>query len=380
MAKLSILAGTTSDSELIFIQDSSSTTGAGRSGLAFNTTGLSATYAFATKTPVTITFATLTAVTAAFSSGGFIELNASIMTGWYRFDIPDAALAAGNGRRVALHFFGAASMAPLPAEIELTGWDNQKAFQNQTIAAVVAAVSASVTAMSANISGNQTVAAVAGTVTALLANSASHGGTAFVLTGERLVFASTITNEPAWKITGNGTGNGLLITPGVNGNGLQIVGGVSAGSAIAISNTLGNAINIATGSGGLGTVGLNIDSVNVVTITVGGPTNFAGAVTAVNASNSITGVIVSGVSVGPVTVVAISANIMGSQTIAAVAAPVSIGNVTVGAMTANIMGNQTIAVVAGSVGSVAAVVPANIVQVNSIAVHGSGTSVSPWGP
>lgn len=246
MAKLSILAGTTSDSELIFIQDSSSTTGAGRSGLAFNTTGLSATYAFATKLPVTITFATLTAVTAAFSSGGFIELNASIMTGWYRFDPPDAALAAGNGRRVGIHFFGAASMAPLPVEIELTGWNNQLAFANQTIAAVVGTVAASVTAMSANISGNQTVA--------------------------------------------------------------QVVAAVAA------------------------------------------------------------------------SVTAMSANISGNQTVAAVAASiaVSIGPVTVAALVANIMGNQTIAVVSGSIGAVGSVVPANVVQINSITVIGSGTSVDLW--
>lgn len=135
MAKLSIVAGTTSDSELIFIQDSSSTTGAGRTGLAFNTAGLSATYTFARQLPVTITFATLTATTAAYSSGGFIELNTSIMAGWYRFDTPNAALAAGNGRKVAIHFFGAASMAPVPVEIELTGWDNQIAQANTTIAA-----------------------------------------------------------------------------------------------------------------------------------------------------------------------------------------------------------------------------------------------------
>lgn len=245
MAKLSIVAGTTSKQTLLFIQDSSSTTGAGRSGLAFNTTGLSATYCFAGSLPVTITFATLTATTAAFSSGGFIEENVSIMAGWYRFDIPNAALAGTNGQ-VGIHFFGAASMAPLPVEIELTGWNNQLAFANQTIAAVVGTVAASVTAMSANISGNQTVA--------------------------------------------------------------QVVAAVAA------------------------------------------------------------------------SVTAMSANISGNQTVAAVAASiaVSIGPVTVAALVANIMGNQTIAVVSGSIGAVGSVVPANVVQINSITVIGSGTSVDLW--
>jgi len=123
--KLSILAGSTSQTVNVFIQDSSSTTGAGLTGLVFNTSSLVAYYALPRAAAVSITLATLAAVTSSYSSGGFKEIDATNMPGWYRFDIPDAALA--SGRFVSIHFKGATNMAPLPVEIELTAWNNQDA-------------------------------------------------------------------------------------------------------------------------------------------------------------------------------------------------------------------------------------------------------------
>ena len=127
MAKLSILAGATSQSVNLFIQDSSSTTGAGLTGLVYNTSGLTAyfTFAGANAAVLQITLATLASNVSAWSSGGFLELSSAHMPGWYRFDIPNLVISAGEGRSVAIHFQGAANMAPLPLEIELTGWDNQ---------------------------------------------------------------------------------------------------------------------------------------------------------------------------------------------------------------------------------------------------------------
>ncbi len=119
MAKLSILAGATSQSISVFIQDSSSTTGAGLSGLVFNTASLAAYYTFtgANTTATAITLATLATVTTAYSSGGFIEIDATHMKGLYRLDIPNAALAASNGRAVTLYLYGATNMAPCVLEI-----------------------------------------------------------------------------------------------------------------------------------------------------------------------------------------------------------------------------------------------------------------------
>src|SRR5919204_5094055 len=127
MAKLSIVAGATSQTVNVFIQDSSSTTGAGLTGLAYNTSGLTAYYAFPRAASAAITLATLAAATSAYSSGGFKEIDATNMPGVYRFDIPNAALASGNGRFVTILLKGATNMAPCVLEIELTGVDNQDA-------------------------------------------------------------------------------------------------------------------------------------------------------------------------------------------------------------------------------------------------------------
>lgn len=127
--KLSIKAGSTSQSVNVFILDSASTTGEGKTGMVFNSAGLTAYYshAGADATATAITLATLAAVNSAWSSGGFKEIDATNMPGWYRLDVPDAVLAASKGRSVAVHLKGAAGMVPLPIEIELTGFDNQSA-------------------------------------------------------------------------------------------------------------------------------------------------------------------------------------------------------------------------------------------------------------
>ena len=129
MAAYSILAGSTSQSINVFLQDSSSTTGAGLSGLVFNTSGLIAYYSFtgASATSVAISLATLATVTTAYSSGGFIELDATHMKGMYRLDLPNTAIAAAKGRQVDLYISGATNLAPAVIKIELTGWDNQNA-------------------------------------------------------------------------------------------------------------------------------------------------------------------------------------------------------------------------------------------------------------
>jgi hypothetical protein len=125
--KLSVQAGSTSVSVNIFIQDSSSTTGAGLTGLAYNTASLTAYYAPQRSTAMQIPLVTLAAVTSSYTSGGFKEIDATNMPGWYRLDLPDGALT--SGRFVSVHLKGAANMAPLPLEIELTAWNNQDAIR-----------------------------------------------------------------------------------------------------------------------------------------------------------------------------------------------------------------------------------------------------------
>lgn len=65
-------------------------TGAPDTALAYNTSGLSCNYRRPGGTSTSITLATQT-VSGAYSSGGFVH----IANGWYRLDIPDAAIASG---------------------------------------------------------------------------------------------------------------------------------------------------------------------------------------------------------------------------------------------------------------------------------------------
>ena len=113
-----ITKGATSQSIDIFIEDSSSTIGAGLAGLVFNSAGLAAYYRRgATGSATVIALATQT-VGGAYSSGGFVEVQATNMKGVYRLDIPDAVLATGVDF-ITIDLYGATNMAPCIVRIEL---------------------------------------------------------------------------------------------------------------------------------------------------------------------------------------------------------------------------------------------------------------------
>lgn len=112
-------AGSTSNILQIFIADSSSATGAGLTGLVFNTASLTAYFHRDTDTTATaISLVTMTVGT--FTSSGFKEIDATNMPGWYQFCPPNTALAAG-AKSVSFHLKGATNMAPLPIEVDLDG-------------------------------------------------------------------------------------------------------------------------------------------------------------------------------------------------------------------------------------------------------------------
>ena len=113
---VTFLAGATSQSVDIFLKDSSSTVGAGLAGLVYNTASLTAYYRIgATGTATAIALATQT-VGGAWSSGGFVEINATNTKGMYRLDIPDAVLA--SAALVTIYVQGAANLAPTPLRID----------------------------------------------------------------------------------------------------------------------------------------------------------------------------------------------------------------------------------------------------------------------
>ncbi len=116
--KLLKVLGATSEIWQIFIQDSTSTTGAGLAGLTNASSGLTAYYHRDTDTTATvISLASMTIGT--FTSSGFKEIDNTNMPGWYQFCPPNAALASG-AKSCAFHLQGATNMAPLPIEVQLS--------------------------------------------------------------------------------------------------------------------------------------------------------------------------------------------------------------------------------------------------------------------
>jgi len=143
--KLAIKKGTTSKRVMVFIQDSASTTGAGKTGLT--SASVTCYYWREDEGNVGATAVTLVAGTrGTWSSGGFVEKDATNMPGFYELGIPDAALATGADW-VGMQIKGT-GIAPLPIEIQLTDnttkdvYDRIGAPAGASLAADVAAVEA----------------------------------------------------------------------------------------------------------------------------------------------------------------------------------------------------------------------------------------------
>jgi hypothetical protein len=146
VAKLFVQAQATSNrSEYVFVQDSASTTGGGKTGIAFNAASFTAYYVRPAGSATAITLATQT-VTGAWSSGGWVEVDATNLPGIYRFDIPNAVFATGVDHAVVM-LKGASGMAPVSLEYQLVGFDPATSWLTtvQTTAAVWNGVRASYT-------------------------------------------------------------------------------------------------------------------------------------------------------------------------------------------------------------------------------------------
>ena len=131
MAKLSIVAGATSQSVNIFVQNSSVTTGAGLTGFApaggSLLSGMVFYYSFSGTNAASVvqSLSVPATVGAAFSAGSIVEIDATNMPGVARLDLPNAMLASAKGRSVVGIIKGGTNVAPVVLEIELTAVDNQ---------------------------------------------------------------------------------------------------------------------------------------------------------------------------------------------------------------------------------------------------------------
>jgi hypothetical protein len=120
VAKLTVKAGSTSRLEHVFILDSTSATGAGKTALT--NASVTAFYFRPGDTTTTGRSITLAAGTlGTWSSGGFIQVNATDMPGLYEIGIPNAIFAAGVNHAVVM--IKGTGIAPVLLEYELVAYD-----------------------------------------------------------------------------------------------------------------------------------------------------------------------------------------------------------------------------------------------------------------
>lgn len=114
---------------MIFVQKTNTTTGVGLTGLTSASAGLTWYYYRddqSSATVVSIVGETL----GTWTSGGFVEIDATHLPGFYEIGVPNAAIASTNSPAWAyLQLQGAASMVPVNIELELTAFDLTQATQ-----------------------------------------------------------------------------------------------------------------------------------------------------------------------------------------------------------------------------------------------------------
>lgn len=115
--KLILPKGTTDASVVVFIADSTVTTGAGKTGLTYNSSSLTCYYVRPGGSATQLSLVTQT-VTGAHSDGGFVEISSTNMPGLYRLDLSDAIVASGAESAIVM-LKGATGMAPCVLEIQL---------------------------------------------------------------------------------------------------------------------------------------------------------------------------------------------------------------------------------------------------------------------
>lgn len=132
MAKQSVGVGVTNRIEYINIIDSLSSTGLGKTGIAYNTSGLSGHYVRSAGSATSISFVPQTA-NGAWASGGFAEVDSTLMPGIYRVDLPNAIFSSGSDKAIVM-IRGAANTVPVTLEYQLVGSDPSLVLSNASIA------------------------------------------------------------------------------------------------------------------------------------------------------------------------------------------------------------------------------------------------------
>lgn len=174
MAKLIVKTGSTSRLEHVFILDSASTTGAGKTAL----TNASVTMHYfrpgdSAPTSVTLSAGTL----ATWASGGFVKVQDTDMPGLYEVGIPNGVFAAGANHAVVM--IKGTGIAPVVLEYQLVAFDPDSG-SNLGLAALPTATTGTAGAIITSGTGTAQLSVSTGTVTtgAISANAITNASIA----------------------------------------------------------------------------------------------------------------------------------------------------------------------------------------------------------
>lgn len=239
MAKLTVKKASTDVTVYIFIQDYTSTLGGGLTGLTFETASLVASYVRPLAARAALTLATQT-VDGAHSDGGFVEVDATNMPGVYRLDLPDAVCATGVNSVVVM-LKGAANMAPVLIEIQLSSYDPNDAVRLGITALPNAAADAAGGLPISDAGGLDLDAQIKTNINEILADTGTDG-----------VKVAAVQGAITWgqqKITANVAGEGALHISNNNalGTGMRTYGGEKGQSNV--GNTSHGLQNYSSGGG-----------------------------------------------------------------------------------------------------------------------------------
>ena len=241
MAKLQLVTGTTSYIAQVFVQDSSSTTGAGLTGLAYNTGSLTAYYHRDTDTTATaISLVTMTVGT--YTSSGFKEIDSTNMPGWYQLCPPTGALASG-AKSCAIHLKGATNMAPLPLEIELTATNNQDGVHGGLTCLPNTAVTTNASLLTSG-TGTDQLSVASGLINVGKINGISTGSVTTVSAVQGTTIAPTFTSA-LMKVDvtdWNATAVANPATAGIPEVNIKNVNNISASSVTTVAAVVGTSI------------------------------------------------------------------------------------------------------------------------------------------
>lgn len=240
-----IKRNSTSQSIDIFIQNSSSTTGAGLTGLVFNSAGLTCVQRVNNGTAAAVTLATLASGTAAYSSGGFVAASATLMAGVYRFDIPNTLLTTAGA--LILYFSGATNMAPVVVEILVTEFDIYDVVRGGLTAIPNVAQGTIGSLPTGNAAGAVTVATNNDKTGYSLTQAFPTNFSTLAITAGGATTVGTNNDKTGYSLSGTQTFN---VTGNITGNLSGSVGSIGTGGITTASFAAGaiNAAAVATGA------------------------------------------------------------------------------------------------------------------------------------